>query len=289
MMGGSLRLGKVQSVNPSSNAATLLMLDDGSLLPGVQILRPHASTNSGDFDLPVPTLTPSGNSFDPTMTRSRDIIAVVAFAGRTPFVVGFLTTQIGQMTFAEPGFSIRRHQSDWYESVDAEANHEWFHPSGTYCRIGSSPDHADLTGADVDGLFKIAANTSSAPYLQLTVKNAGNQVASFQVSPEGNVTVACNGNISATVGGNLSATATGTAEITSMGNMTLTAPQILLDTPTVTITGVINVEGQGASGNVGTITGTLHVVDGDVTADSISLKDHVHSDPQGGDTGPASE
>src|SRR6185437_5830592 len=98
-----------------------------------------------------------------------------------------------------PGFSIRRHQSDWYEAVDAEANREWYHPSGTYCRIGSSPDHADLTGADVDGLFKVAANTGSAPYLQLTVKNAGSQVASFQVSPEGNVSIACNGNISATV------------------------------------------------------------------------------------------
>jgi hypothetical protein len=62
-------------------------------------------------------------------------------------------------------------------------------------------------------------------------------------------------------------------------------------TPTVTITGVINVQNaQGAtnastmSGNMtasGTITGTTDVVGG-----GKSLKTHVHSDPQGGNTGP---
>lgn len=72
--------------------------------------------------------------------------------------------------------------------------------------------------------------------------------------------------------------------VVAPGGMTLT-------TPTVTITGVINVQNlQGAtnastmSGNMtttGTITGQTDVVGG-----GKSLKNHTHSDPQGGNTGP---
>lgn len=72
--------------------------------------------------------------------------------------------------------------------------------------------------------------------------------------------------------------------VVAPGGMTLT-------TPTVTITGVINVQNvQGAtnastmSGSMtatGTITGTTDVIGG-----GKSLKTHVHSDPQGGNTGP---
>jgi phage baseplate assembly protein V len=72
--------------------------------------------------------------------------------------------------------------------------------------------------------------------------------------------------------------------VVAPGGMTLT-------TPTVTITGVINVQNvQGAtnastmSGSMtasGTITGTTDVIGG-----GKSLKTHTHSDPQGGNTGP---
>ena len=38
----------------------------------------------------------------------------------------------------------------------------------------------------------------------------------------------------------------------------------------------------------GTINGSLKIVGGDVSADTVTLKTHIHSDPQGGTTGPAS-
>jgi phage baseplate assembly protein V len=54
------------------------------------------------------------------------------------------------------------------------------------------------------------------------------------------------------------------------------------------VTGVMSVQGTGAGGGaVSTFAGTIHVTSGDVTADSISLKNHTHSDPQGGNVGPA--
>jgi GpV Apex motif len=265
MIGGSLRLAKLQSINPSSNAATLLMLDDGSLLPGVQIMMPHASTNSGNYDLPVPTPPPSGSNLDPTLTRSaggRDLIAVVAFAGRTPVVMGFLTSQIGQCTFATPGFSVYRHQSDVYRTIDADADIELAHPSGSFVRLAESPDHVDLTGTDVDQQWKIAANTGSAPYFNLIIKNAGHQVAQLQLDPEGNMVLDIAGNLTATVGGNLTATIDGTASVDSTGDMTLTAPLLTIDAP-------VQVNG--------TVTAT-----GDVKAGTISLEEHVHGGVQSG-------
>lgn len=40
------------------------------------------------------------------------------------------------------------------------------------------------------------------------------------------------------------------------------------------------------SGNITIMGGSTNITGGDVTADGISLKLHVHTDPQGGDTGP---
>lgn len=53
------------------------------------------------------------------------------------------------------------------------------------------------------------------------------------------------------------------------------------------MTGAFAAQGQGASGATAQISGNIDVTGGDVTADSISLKQHNHSDPQGGVTGPA--
>lgn len=117
----------------------------------------------------------------------------------------------------------------------------------------------------------------------------------------GGIDVVTPGNMNVTVGGALSALVTGTASVESGDVMTLTAPHIIMDTPLVSITGVVDVEnsrhigGNTArfNGPVEILTGDLTldagnaVVSGDVTAGTISLENHVHSgvQPGGGDTG----
>lgn len=70
---------------------------------------------------------------------------------------------------------------------------------------------------------------------------------------------------------------------------------ITIDAPTVTVTGDLTVEGRltylaGMSGSTGgsdaaaMISGSIHVVDGDVTAGGTSLRDHVHTGDSGGTT-----
>lgn len=73
---------------------------------------------------------------------------------------------------------------------------------------------------------------------------------------------------------------------------------VTLDTPYTHVTGTLEVDGlltyhDGIAGNAGThgngnhIVGDIQVISGDVTADSISLKSHVHGgiQPGGGNTG----
>lgn len=56
---------------------------------------------------------------------------------------------------------------------------------------------------------------------------------------------------------------------------------------TANVTGMTTVGGLAATGAAGasTVSGNLTITGGNVTADGIALKTHVHSDPQGGTTG----
>lgn len=94
-------------------------------------------------------------------------------------------------------------------------------------------------------------------------------------------------NVTAEVGGSLSADVAGSA--------TLKAASVTIDAPQTTVTGNVLVQGKitgtggmAISGGSGAaVTGSLAVTSGDVTADGISLKNHTHACPNGGDTGPA--
>lgn len=109
------------------------------------------------------------------------------------------------------------------------------------------------------------------------------------VAKDDNLEVIGNGSI--TVHGNVTVHIMGTANVTVDGNATVKAPQITLDTPETICTGnltvnkALNVQGQGVSGNVTSVTGSINVTSGDVTVDGISSKHHTHSDPQGGTVG----
>ena len=196
---GSLRIAKVMAIHPEGYSADLVFLDTGSQAPSVQILSPSASTNTGLNDLAEPSTPKSGSETDVAETKDRDIYAMVAYAGRTPVIMGFLYPQVCQMLFTDMQRRIMRHASDVYTSIDSAGNFELFHPSGTYLRIGTTPAHEDLTGKDFDKKWKIAKNTTTAVHVHLGVSNAGSQVASIDIDPDGNITEQNNGNLDATV------------------------------------------------------------------------------------------
>ena len=290
----SLRLAKVIAARPEGHAVDIVFLDDGSRVSSVRVLSPSGSTNSGVADLPSPTPPRSGRVGDITPTKDRDMYAVVAFLGELPIVMGFLFPEVCQLMFKDANRRVERHASDVYTSIDNEGNFELFHPSGTYMRIGTDPAHEDLTGRDFDGKWKITKNTAKQVHVQLTVKNGGATKASLNIDPNGNVTVLHVGNLATLTQGNALVEVNGTTEIVSGGDATIVAPHITLDTPVTTITGILQVLGEGAAGNVATITGDVRIVNGgltvpdeDVVAGTISLRNHLHSgvQPGGGNTG----
>jgi hypothetical protein len=276
----SLRWGRVAAVHPEDYSVDLVMTDNGQPLAGVQVLSHHASTDSGSASLPNPAMPASGNKWDLTQQTGRDVMAAVATFGPYAVVIGFRYPQICQMLFADLDRVINRHPSDFYTSTDSSGNFEAYHPSGTYFRVGTSPAHEDLTGKDIDGRWKIAKNTGAAVYAHLQVANAGAVVATFDIDPSGNVTVTHNGN--------LAINTTGTANVNVTGDATIVAPSVTIQSPMTHVTGSLTVDGAltfkgGMTGSGGTgaatmqLTGTMQVLEGDVLADTISLKGHHHT------------
>lgn len=282
-MAPSLRWGRVAAIHPEDYSVDLVMTDTGDQLAGVQVLSPSASTNSGQNNLPSVATPSSGNLWDLTETTSRDVLAGVAYFGQYPIVLGFRFPQVCQMLFAELDRAINRHASDFYTSIDGQGNYEAYHPSGTYLRIGTSPDHEDLTGKDFDGQWKIAKNTASAPHVHLTVANAGAPVASIDIDPSGNITLQNNGNLTATVTGNVVGDVTGTVTLNAPAGTTVNGP-LTVNGPFTYMQGMTGRGSTAGSGSTAEIHGDTTVIGGEVTVDGIGVKGHHHTEHDGPST-----
>ncbi|WP_244097749.1 hypothetical protein [Burkholderia anthina] len=282
----ALKIGVVVAVYERGASVDVLLDDDGSRLANVQVLVPSASSNTGTVDLPH-----IGGPVDETRwlyasaNQQRLMRAVVSFIRGIPICIGFLLPQVSQMTFDRPNFRIKRHASDVYSSINDTGDTEYYHPSGTYFRIGASPAHEDLTGKDFDQQFKVVRNTGAAPHVHLQVANAGAAVATIDIDPSGNISIQHNGNMTVNVGGNLQANVTGTADLKS--------PNVTIDSPQTTCTGALTVQGplafeSGMTGQAGegggdtiTINGTIRST-GDQIAGTISQIGHKHGGIQPG-------
>lgn len=243
----AIRIGIVVAAHPEDHSIDVIMTDDFSRIAGVQVLTSNGGIASGTADMFVPDEKTGDDKWNMAKRTGADQKVAIDFSGPMPVVVGFFYPQVGQMTFADKNRRIQRHTSDVYSTVDSAGNFELRFPNGTFIRIGATPDHEDLTGKDFDKKWAIKKNKTAATHLRLVLGNAGVVKADMHIDPSGNVT----------------GSFAGTGDLTFAGNVALHAPQVTLDTPQLIVTGHITV-GNG-------ITST-----GDVTADGISLKTHVH-------------
>lgn len=290
-----LEIARVVGIHPESYAVDIVVLRTGTRLSAVQVLSPMAGSAFGHADLPKPDLTTPADPYATERTE-RDIFAVVAMADRLPLVIGFLFPQVAQCLFPDVERAVHRHCSDVYSTIDSEGNTEWRHPSGTRIRVGTTPEHDDLTGRDYDGRWAIERNTDKAVHLRVEVHNAGSKVATIDVDPSGNVLLDHDGNLTINTRGATQVNVEGTTTVASGGAAVVQAPSVTLDTPQATCTGKLTVQGlltyqsgmvgQGGSGATAKINGSIEVEGGDVTADEISLKLHRHTEQ--GDGAPTS-
>lgn len=270
MIGNGLRYAKVSRVAPK-NRVDLVFLDDGSVVPGVQVLSTAGTTNTGAVDLAEPT--EKVDAYGIQSTNDRDAFAVVAFMGGLPVVLGFLYPAVCQLMFEELNLKIERHASDWYTTVDDAGNYEAAHPSGTFIRIGETPAHRDLTGEDIDGKWAIVRNTDKAVHLNIEVHNAGSKVAQLHITPAGNVTLDHDGALVVNAGGAATVTVGGNATVDVAGSLTTEAASWTHNGP-MTLNGNQTVNGTvAATGNVSsaaTVSGAV------VTGGGKNLATHTH-------------
>lgn len=231
MKGDGIDLAKIVRVLPGGHAADVLLMDTGDRIPAVQIMCGSASGNTGRVDMTQPDQ--GDDLWDPTRLGEREVIACIAYYKNIPMIIGFLYPQVCQMLFDRQNFRIDRHASDFYTTTDNAGNHEMFHPSGTYLRIGATPEHEDLTGQDFDGKWAISQNTGSAVHVHLSVRNAGSEVASVDIDPAGNITIGHAGDYTQNVGGDYTLIVAGNATKSVTGNDTLTATAVQVTSDTL--------------------------------------------------------
>jgi len=220
-----LDIARVVEIHPESHAVDLEFMADGRRVAGVPVMARSAGGDVGLSDLSRPTNTGYGAE----NSAVRDVYAVVGKLGQAPIVLGFLFPQVAQCLFPDRDRMVYRHASDVYMTIDKDGNAEVYHPSGTFLRIGSTAEHEDLTGKDYDKIWNIRRNTDKAVHVQLSVKNAGNQVASINIDPGGSVTITNSGNTKVTTSGNVDIAAGGSMNLTAGAGMKLKAPRIDLN------------------------------------------------------------
>lgn len=217
-----MKKGIVVATHPSDHSVDVV-LSDGRRLTGVQVMTPNGSARSGTFDMPaVPDR--QGDKWDIRQTNGQDQVAIVEFVGEVPVVVGFLFPQVSQMTFADPKMRVVRHQSDVMTSIDGDGNVQLSHPSGTYIRIGESPDQAPMAGVNTDK--NLAADRNTGRLVNVRIGLAGG-VLDLTLSPTGQVTLRTQQGVM----------------IEADAPVTVKAPTVTLDTPKVIATSNLQVRG----------------------------------------------
>lgn len=213
--------GIVVATHPDDHSVDLV-LSDGRRLTGVQVSTSNGSTRSGTFDMPA--VPEKADKWDITKLTGQDQIALVDFVDGIPVVTGFLFPQVSQMTFNDPKMRVDRHQSDVMSSIDGDGNIQITHPSGTYIRIGETPDKVDMAAKNTDASLAVDRNTGRKVNIRIGLAGG---VLELTMTPTGAVSLKCAQGINIEAG----------------EPVVVKAPAVTLDTPSTTLTGDLDVQG----------------------------------------------
>lgn len=215
-------------------------------------------------------------TYTPTTNRKFDLTDAIAIPGLFPF----------------------------QDSINDPAKRKWTHSTrdvvmvnnigtDTECefRLKDTGDIEVRTDQDFYAKFRdglIECNNLTIDADGSIVVNAGNVI---NTTSTGNTTISSQANISLQATGDMAISAA-TWNVSISGTSTINAP-VTNWTGVLNLAGSLAMSGGGGGGGSATIDVPLTINEsvtvngGDVSADGISLKNHVHSDPQGGTTGPA--
>jgi len=155
-----------------------------------------------------------------------------------------------------------------------------YHPSNSFIEIDNDGNMVVKNNAEKYEIVTQGKNVHIKQQRNITIDGDSKKKI------EGDEIIEIGGNKTVQIDGNETDEIVGTLNITVTGNATLTAPTITLSGPT-TIEGLLSVDGDGGSeggvmNGIFRLNGDLIVTGGDVTADGISLKTHVHGGVESG-------
>ena len=232
-------IGRITATHPESGSVDAILPIDGRRLTNVRVLSNSASSRSGIFNIPSPSLGKSKNKDVARIPLGDLEMQGIFLQTDGGFVcLGFFFPHNSQMLFKDANRSINRHPSGVYTTIDANGNTEFYHPSGAYVRIGSSPDHEDLTGKDRDGTWKIGG--ASPGYI--TISQAGGK-ASLTIDPSGKVELNAEGEIKATSKKEITLKAKAINYDMDGTSMRLDSRNAVIDTIDITFTGNARING----------------------------------------------
>lgn len=171
----TIRLAKVTYVHPEGQKLEVMFLDTGDYGRDVQVMSPYAGTDFG-FTSGIPA--PEEEGHDPnkeTDPDKRHIIAVIATVQGRHICLGFLFPQITHMAFTkdqDKNRLLERHTSDFYRTVDDEANMEMVHPSGAFVIMSENSQPTNLDGRDFDNRWELKRNTGKQISIRAQVGNS---------------------------------------------------------------------------------------------------------------------
>lgn len=235
------RKGRVTAVYPGAYAVDIEYHVDREPARRVPIMTGPVTNASGTVDLP----TPDGDQ-ESGYTGLRDMTAIVDLVDGDPIVIGFIHQRINQMLFDDENRRVMRHASDVYTSIDGDGNYELSHPSGTFIRIGVTPDHEDLANLNHDQNWQIARNTDKEVHVNLEVWNGGAMKAKLHIDPNGNMVQTLVGNFTQNIEGNVAQTIGGTVTANVTGEVNVTTPKATVN-GNAEVTGTVKMAGGGGA------------------------------------------
>lgn len=227
----NLRQGIVVGVHPEDHSVDLVMLDDGARLVGVQVMTGNGSARTGTFDMPA--VGERRDKWDITQKTDQDQIAIVAYAGRNPIVIGYLFPQISQMTFKDGKRMVYRHQSDVTVSIEETGAMYVRHPGGFQFKVGT-PDN-DKSGDDnsFDKNREVTRNKTMKPTMQISIAGQDSKTQfSIHVAQDGVISIFSKKKI----------------RFWSESDLNITAKKVIMDTEQLFVTGDVKTK-KGVSMN----------------------------------------
>lgn len=223
-----LEVVRIIAAHPESSSVDVLLVRTGARVSGVQVLTGMAGADHGVSGLVAPAEQDEAKPAEAQVKAERVIYGVMAMAG-LPVLLGFLHPQVSQTLFADRNRFVWRHPSDLYATATDAGDLEIAHPSGTFIRIGESPEHEDLTGQDHDQRWAIARNTDKQPSLRIAVAAGGTPHTTLTIEPGGKVTLECDGDLELSAGGAATIHSAGKLTLQSDDSIEATAPRIDLN------------------------------------------------------------